>query len=166
MKCTPHLGTHLAFLFNNAIIFSAFRVVRQSSQSLLGCLPAYVLSCVWLFVSPWTVARQAPQSMGFLQARILIAISFSTRSSRPRDQTHVSCVSCIGRQTLHHWATWGAPQCLLYPPPKNAAPLRITPYSSPVPPSPAQAITTCLLSLDLPAVNISYPGNNTTCGHL
>ena len=42
--------------------------------------------------------------------------------------------------------------------------LTVTPH--PVPPSPAQAITTCLLSLDLPAVDILYPGNNTTCGLL
>ena len=37
------------------------------------------LSCARLFVIPWTVARQAPLSMGFFQARILewIAIPFS-----------------------------------------------------------------------------------------
>ena len=29
------------------------------------------LSCVRLFVTPWIVARQAPLSMGILQARIL-----------------------------------------------------------------------------------------------
>ena len=41
---------------------------------------------------------------GILQARILewVAISFSRGSSRPRDRTHVSCVSCIGRQVLYH----------------------------------------------------------------
>ena len=39
-----------------------------------------------------------------LQARILelIAISYSRRSSRPRDGTHISYVSCIGRQILYH----------------------------------------------------------------
>ena len=39
------------------------------------------------------------------QARILewVAIPFSRRSSRPRDQTHVS-----NRQILYHWATRGA----------------------------------------------------------
>ena len=37
---------------------------------------------------------------GISQARILeqLAISFSRGSSRPRFWTHVSCVSCIGRQ--------------------------------------------------------------------
>ena len=41
------------------------------------------------------------------QARILewAAISYSRRSSWPRDRT---CISCIGRQILYHWATWEA----------------------------------------------------------
>ena len=34
---------------------------------------------------------------GILQAALLewVAVSFSSRSSSPRDQTHVSCISCI-----------------------------------------------------------------------
>ena len=48
---------------------------------------------------------------GIFQARILewIAISSFRRPSWPRNRTHVSC---IGRQTLYHWATWEAPQPL------------------------------------------------------
>ena len=41
---------------------------------------------------------------GVLQARILewVTTSFSRGSSQPRDQTHVSRVSCIGRQIPYH----------------------------------------------------------------
>ena len=41
---------------------------------------------------------------GILQARILewVAISFSRGSSWSRDQTQVSCVTCIGRWILYH----------------------------------------------------------------
>ena len=51
-------------------------------------------------------------SMGISQAKKLewAAISFSRGSSRPRDWTHVSCTSCLGRQVLCHWASWEAPQ--------------------------------------------------------
>ena len=44
---------------------------------------------------------------GIFQAKILegVAISYSKGSSQPRDRTHVSCVSCIGRQIPYHWAT-------------------------------------------------------------
>ena len=41
---------------------------------------------------------------GILQARILqwVAMTSSIGPSRPKDQTHVSYVSCIGRQVLYH----------------------------------------------------------------
>ena len=44
------------------------------------------------------------------QARILewIVIFKCRGSSRFRDWTHISCISCIGRQVLHCWATWEA----------------------------------------------------------
>ena len=47
---------------------------------------------------------------GIFQARILkwVAISYFRGSSLLRDQTHVSCVSCIGRQILYHCTTWEA----------------------------------------------------------
>ena len=32
----------------------------------------------------------------------------SKGSYQPRDQTHISCVSCRDRQILSHWATWEA----------------------------------------------------------
>ena len=35
-----------------------------------------VLSCVWLFLTPWTVARQAPLSMGFNRQEYWIELPF------------------------------------------------------------------------------------------
>ena len=63
----------------------------------------FVLSCVQLFATPWTVAHQAPLSM----VRILewVAISYA----RPRDPTCVSYISCVGRQILYHWCYLGSP---------------------------------------------------------
>ena len=48
-------------------------------------------SHIRFLVTLWTIAHQAPLSMGILQARILEwgAISYSRGSSWPRDQTHV-----------------------------------------------------------------------------
>ena len=48
---------------------------------------------------------------GIFQARVLkwVVISYSRRSSQPRDRTHFSCISCIGRWFLYHWATWENP---------------------------------------------------------
>ena len=47
---------------------------------------------------------------GIFQAKILkcAGISFSRGSSRPRDGTRISCISCVGRQILFHSATWAS----------------------------------------------------------
>ena len=48
---------------------------------------------------------------GLLQARILewVAIPLSRGSSRPKNWTHVSWVSCIGMQVLYHQHHLGSP---------------------------------------------------------
>ena len=45
---------------------------------------------------------------GISQARILewVAMPSSRGFSQPRDQTHISCVSCLGRQILYHCSIW------------------------------------------------------------
>ena len=52
----------------------------------------------------WTVAHQAPPSMGILQARILewATMPSSRGSSRPRGGRCISYISCIGRWDLYH----------------------------------------------------------------
>ena len=53
-------------------------------------------SHVRLFATPWTVARQAPLSLGFSTSILEgVAMPSSRGSSRPRNQTCISCVSCI-----------------------------------------------------------------------
>ena len=53
---------------------------------------------------PMDCSPPASSIYRILQARILewVAISFSRGSSQARDQTCVSCISCIGRQILYH----------------------------------------------------------------
>ena len=56
---------------------------------------ALSLSRVWIFVTPWSVAHEAPLSVGILQARILewVAIPFSRGCFQPRDWTQVSRIA-------------------------------------------------------------------------
>ena len=70
-----------------------------------------MLSRVWLFWDPMNCSAPGFSVHGIAQARILewVAISSSRRSSQHRDQTHVSCISCISRQNLYPWATKGSP---------------------------------------------------------
>ena len=60
------------------------------------------------FVTPWTVACQAPLSMRFPREKYCSELSLPAPggSSQPGDQTQVSCISSIGRLILCHCATW------------------------------------------------------------
>jgi len=87
--------------------------VSASHQSFQWMLCYAVLShChVWLFANPWTVAHQAPLSMGILQARILewVAMPSSRGSFQLRGQTQVSCAAgrfftvWATREALFQW---------------------------------------------------------------
>ena len=73
-----------------------------------GCVHAQLLSCVRLFVTPWTGTPLGSSVHGISQARIVewVAISSSRGSFRPRDQTQIFGVSCIDLRILYHWAIW------------------------------------------------------------
>ena len=93
------------------------KLIKESKQiysrSLLGSITTLILQlmsfskavvtklCLTL-TTPWTVAQPGSSLHGTSQARILewITISFSRGSSPPRDQTHISCVSCIAGRFL------------------------------------------------------------------
>ena len=64
----------------------------------------YMLSHIQLFCDPMDCSPPGSSVHGIFQARKLewVAISYSRGSSSPRNQTHVSCVSCIGRWILYH----------------------------------------------------------------
>ena len=92
---------------NNKVLFEGkSRRWLQADVCILSCF-----SYAQLFATPWTIALQAPLSMGILQARILeVAISFSRGFSRPRDQICVSYISCRDGRWVTTNATWEAPQ--------------------------------------------------------
>ena len=60
-------------------------------------------SYVWLFATLWTIAHQAPLSMGILQGGILecALVPSSRGSSQPRNQTHISGVLLHCRQVVY-----------------------------------------------------------------
>ena len=80
--------------FHNWSLFLAFPIlVPPHLSAVLSALPPKwkLLSHVQLFATPWTVCIVH----GILQARILewVAYHFSSWSSRPRNQTEVSCIA-------------------------------------------------------------------------
>ena len=61
---------------------------------------------VRLFATPWTVAHQAPLSMGFSRQEHWSGLPFPSAGDRPnsRDWTPVSYTSCVGRRVLYHYS--------------------------------------------------------------
>ena len=83
----------------------------MNGRILAFCIVSVLRKAKWsrsvvsgLFVIPWTVAYQAPLSMGFSRQEYFewLAISFSRRSSQPRDWTRVSHI--VGR----HFTVWAS----------------------------------------------------------
>ena len=63
------------------------------------------LSQVRLFVTPWTVARQAPLSMGFSRQEYWSRLPCPSPGELPNLGIEpVSCVSCIAGRFFTHWA--------------------------------------------------------------
>jgi len=74
------------------------------------CVHACVLSCVWLFATPWTGARRSPLSLGLSQQEYWSGLPFPPPGdlSHPGIGPYISCSSCIGRTVLYLHATWEA----------------------------------------------------------
>ena len=73
------------------------------------------LLCMWMLspsvvsdsLQPMDCSPPGSSVCEIFQTRILewVAMPSSRGSSRPRDRTRISCVCCIGRWILYHWAT-------------------------------------------------------------
>ena len=82
-------------------------------KALCVCMHTCVLSHVQLFVTLWTVAFQAPLSLGFSQQEYWSGLPFPRDLHDPGIEPTSPIFSCIGRQILYHWATWEAHRSLL-----------------------------------------------------
>ena len=56
-----------------------------------------VLSCVWLFATPWTVAHQAPMSMGFPRQEYWNGLPFPAPGDLPNSETKPASPPLAGR---------------------------------------------------------------------
>ena len=101
-KIYPFLSLAIIYHIRRNLDTGGFFFFENLPNVKIWCM--LVFSHVWLFVTLWTVACQAPLSMGFFQARILewVASSSSRGSSQSRDQTH-------GLLYLLHWPAGSLP---------------------------------------------------------
>ena len=83
---------------------------RANAMGNICCFCCRVAKSCPTLCNPVDCCMPGSSVHGISQARILVwvAISFFRGSSQIRDQTWVSCDSCIGRWILYHWANWEA----------------------------------------------------------
>ena len=67
---------------------------------------AQSLSCVWLFATPWTVARQTLLPMGFPRQKYWSSMPFPFPGDLPK--SGIEAMSPALQGILSHWATWEA----------------------------------------------------------
>ena len=93
--------------FLNDFLNCYFKVYSSLQSSMRVCS---VASAVSDFVTLWTVAFQAPLSMGFSRQEYWSGLLFPSPGdlSQPRDRTQVSYVSCIGKRVLYHQCHLGS----------------------------------------------------------
>ena len=64
------------------------------------CVCVYTISRAWLFATPWTVARQAPLSMGFPRQEYWSTMRFPSPQKKFNQPVHLSEVKSISRVRL------------------------------------------------------------------
>ena len=94
LYCLSHQGSpiHLTATGNHQISNGYLQMLR--------CMHAQLLSRVWLFATrlfcPWDYfSTNTEMDCPFLLQGIF----------QPKDQTHISCISCIGRRIPYYWDT-------------------------------------------------------------
>ena len=75
------------------------------------CVRAWVLSHVWLFVTPWTVAHQGPLFMKFSRQEYWNGLPFPSPEDLSNPGTEPVCLASpeLAGMFFTSWATWEAP---------------------------------------------------------
>ena len=94
------------WVFNCELYYNGLSECVCVCASVSVCSQSYLTLC-----NPMDYSLPSPSVHGIFQARILeySASSFFRGSSRPRDRTHFSCTSCIGRWVLYQLNQPGKP---------------------------------------------------------
>ena len=85
--------------------------IQKTKIMASGPITSWQICVCWVMsdsVTPWTVALQAPLSMGFPGKDCWTAVSYSRGSFWPKDWTHVSYILCIDRRILYQLGYLGS----------------------------------------------------------
>ena len=93
------------------VLASVSSVLKQESRRLC-CVPAKSLSSIQPSATPWTVAQDAPLSMGFCRQGSWSGLPFPPPGDLPNPGIKPESLTStfIGRNVLYHWGHLGSPQ--------------------------------------------------------
>ena len=77
---------------------------RQCQRPVNYHVCAQLLSCIWLFATPWTIACQAPLSMGFSKQGYWGGLPFPTPGDFPNPGIKPTSPALAGG-CFYHWGT-------------------------------------------------------------
>ena len=80
--------------------------VKHPNHFLKVCVCVKSLSRVWLFATPWTIAHQAPLSMGFSRQEYWSGLPFPSPGIFPTQGSNPGLLHC--RQTLYSLSHQGS----------------------------------------------------------
>ena len=119
MHAQPSIKFYVVKFLENSI---GIKILQHTHIGLHMCVCIYTYTYICMYVcvlshsvvcDPMDFSPPGSSVHGIFQARVLewVAISYFRGSSRPRNQIHSSCFSCMDRWTLYHCATWEAHMC-------------------------------------------------------
>ena len=110
----PHGAQGLHSLSHTSCLTLLFRQAVPEFYALYACVCAKSHQSHLTLCNLMDCSLPGSSVHGILQARTLegIAVPSSRGPSQPRDQTCISCISCIGRRLLYHQRHLGSPLCL------------------------------------------------------
>ena len=100
--CSAQQGDFLSCWTHSFFLYLCHTILSPSSVHM--CMHASV-SLVWLFVTSWTVARQAPLSLGFFRQEYWSGSSFPSPGDLPNPGIEPVSPALAGRFFIH-WTTW------------------------------------------------------------
>ena len=84
-------------------------LLQQNFSTYIKCACVHALSCTQIFATPWTVAQESPQSMGFSRQEYWNGLLFPTPGDLPNPGTEPVSPASPALQAdsllLSHWGS-------------------------------------------------------------
>ena len=96
-------------MYKDTKIWQSICLAEAKATSFLLCVCTSILSHVQFFVTPWTIAHQAPLSMGFSRQEYWSGLPIPSPGDLPNPGIEPASLALVGRFSTNS-TTWEAPK--------------------------------------------------------